>query len=277
MGNVEYSTENANYKQIYTIHTLPIKDTIFDRDKFDSIDAVVLEAYHSEEWFKLLWESPFKKHHSVVFDSVQRTGKPLYVVDVLTTPVGRGFEDIATLIPDFTGLILLYDGVSKVKRQIKEKKEMSRRQFLKFWATQTSKVVGGAYLGADLICRNYPIQTGDNLEFLARINSSRMHLIPTPQFELRNSITARKVEEFIAPELKGKLGKKPNIVLVYGAGHSGLREDIQHPGLRNFYLGLYKRLGFPGIDTTYLETITNVSINQEGNFSLEHRNANLFN
>ena len=276
MGNVEYSTDNANYRQLYTIHTMPIKDSIFDRDKFDSIDAVVLEAYHSEDWFKLLWQSLFKKHHDVVFDAVQRTGKPLYVVDVLTTPAGRGFEDIVTLLPDFVGLVLVYDGIKKAKKQIKEKKEMTRRQFLKFWGSQSAKVIGGAYLGADLVCRNYAIQTGDNPELLARLNSSRMHLVPTPQFELRNAITARKVEEFIAPELKQKLGRKPNIVLVYGAGHSGLKEDVRHQELRNFYLGLYRRLGFPGIDTTYLDTITNVSINPEGNFSLEHRDANLF-
>ncbi len=153
---------------------------------------------------------------------------------------------------------------------------MSRRQFFKFWGSQSAKVIGGTYLGLDLVCRNYAIQTGDNPELLARINSSRMHLIPTPQFELRNAITARKVEEFIAPELRQKLGRKPNVLLVYGAGHSGLKEDIEHQRLRNFYIGLYSRLGFPGIDSTYLDTVTNVSIGQNGDFSLEHRKSDLF-
>jgi hypothetical protein len=153
---------------------------------------------------------------------------------------------------------------------------MTRRQFLRFWGAQTAKIVGGAYLGSDLVCRNYVMQTGENPETLARLNSSRMHLIPTPQFELRNAISARKIEEYIVPELQKQLGRNPRVVLVYGAGHSGLKEDLQHPNLRNFYLRIYSALGFPGIDTTYLDTVTDLSIDQKGQYALNHRKANLF-
>ncbi len=276
MSNVEYSTENANYRQIYAVHTMPVRNDVFGGDKFDSIDAVVLEMAHDEKMWELLWKSEHKKHYEEVFNAVQRTNKPTYVVDVLTTPNGRGFENFASFLPDFLGLYLAFDGVVKSKKQIKDKKQMSRRNFLKFWGAQTTKVIGGAYLGSDLLCRQYPTQTGDNPEFLARLNSSRMHLIPTPQFQLRNSVSARKIEEFVVPELQEQLGRKPNVALVYGAGHSGLKEDLQHPRLRNFYIGLYGLMNFPGIDTTHLDVVTNVAINPEGNFSLEHRNTNLF-
>ena len=276
MSNIEYSTENADYRQIYVVHTMPVKDSVFEGNNFDSVDAVVLEAYHSEEWFDKLWKSEYKKFHDAIFQNAQRTGKPVYITDVLTTSGGRGFEDVAWAIPNFVGLFGVFDGVSKVKKQIKEKKEMTRRQFLKFWGAQTAKIVGGAYLGSDLVCRNYVQQTGENPEFLARLNSSRMHLIPTPQFELRNAISARKIEEYVVPELKQQLGRNPKVVLVYGAGHSGLKEDLQNPRLRDFYVGLYSAMGFPGIDTTYLDTVTNLSIDQNGQYSLRHRKANLF-
>ena len=127
MPNVEYSTENADYKQIYVVHTIPVKDSVFEGANFDSVDAVVLEAYHSEEWFDKLWKSEYKKFHDAVFQTAQRTGKPVYVTDVLTTSGGRGFEDVASLLPDFVGLIGVFDGVSKVRKQIKEKKEKGRR------------------------------------------------------------------------------------------------------------------------------------------------------
>src|SRR3989338_156199 len=276
MSSIEYSTENADYRQIYVVHTMPVKDSVFEGANFDSIDAVVLEANHSEEWFNKLWKSEYKKFHDAVLQNAQRTGKPVYVTDVLTTSGGRGFEDVASLLPDFVGLIGVFDGVGKVKKQIKEKKEMTRRQFLKFWGVQTAKIVGGAYLGSDLVCRNYVMQTGENPEFLARLNSSRMHLIPTPQFELRNAISARKIEEYIVPELRQELGRNPRVVLVNGAGHSGLKEDLQHPKLRDFYIRLYSAMGFPGIDTTYLDTVTNLSIDQNGQYSLRHRKTNLF-
>jgi hypothetical protein len=258
------------------VHTAPIKDPIFEASNFNSVDAVVLEAYHSEEWFEKLWKSEFKKHHEAIFQNAQRTKKPVYVTDVLTTSNGRSFEDIASLLPDFMGLMAVYDGANKVKKHIKEKDEMTRRQFLKFWGKQSAKIAIGAYLGSDLICRNYVIQSGQTPETLARLNSSRMHLMPTPQFELRNAISARKIEEFIVPELQQRLGRNPSIVLVFGAGHSGLKEDLQHKRLRDFYLGSYSLMGFPGIDTTYLDTITELSIGKDGQYLLNHRQARLF-
>lgn len=273
VSSVEYSTQNADYRQVYTVHTMPIKDSVFEKGNFDSVDAVVLEAYHSEEWFDMLWKSEYKKFHDAVLKNVQRTGKPVYVTDVMTTPGGRSFEDVATLLPDFFGLIGVVDGVSKVRNQ---RKEMTRRKFLKFFGAQTTKVIGGAYLvGSDMVYGNYVMLTGETPEFLARLNSSRTHLIPTSQSELRNAISARKIEEFIVPELQQKLGRNPKVLLVYGAGHSGLREDLQRPKLRDFYIRLYSTMGFPGIDTTYLDTITNLSIDQNGQYSLRHRKANL--
>ncbi|MFH1072138.1 MAG: hypothetical protein V1743_01785, partial [Nanoarchaeota archaeon] len=107
-------------------------------------------------------------------------------------------------------------------------------------------------------------------------NSLRMHIVPTPQFELRNAISARKIEEFIAPELQESLGRTPSIVLFYGAGHSGLKEDLQSQGLRDSVLHSYGFLSYPGIDTTYLDIITNLSLSPEGNYILQHRKVGLF-
>lgn len=103
-----------------------------------------------------------------------------------------------------------------------------------------------------------------------------MHLVPTPQMELRNAISARKIEEYVVPELQQQLGRNPKILLIYGAGHSGLKEDLQHKKLRDFYISLYSALGFLGIDITDLNVVTNLSIDENGKYLLKHRNANLF-
>jgi len=253
----------------------PIQSEIFTDDKFDSVDALVLEAYQSEEWFKLFWKSDFKQRYDTVFAAVQRTNKPLYVVDVLTTPSGRAFESVQTII-DLIGLYGVYDGCKGVKQLIDKKIGMTRRNFWKCIGFQSGKIVGGAYLVSHFLHERYTMNTGKNPEFLAKANSLRMHLIPTPQFELRNAISARKIEEFIAPELQESLGRKPCMALFYGAGHSGLKEDLQSQGLRDSVLQAYGFLGYPGIDTTYLDTITTLSITPEGNYSLQHRKAGLF-
>ncbi len=275
MSYADFSSRNANYRQLYTVHTMPVRDPLFNDKKLESVDAIVLEAYHSEEWFDKLWKSDYMKHYDEIFNAVQRTNKPVYIVDVLTTAGGRGFETLGGIGLDVLGLVVAYDGIRKTTKKMKSK-EMSRREFLKFHGLQFAKVLAGSYLGFHLIHGNYTTLTGNNPELLARLNSSRTHLIPTPQFELRNAISARKIEECVASELQKQTGRNPNIVLVYGAGHSGLKEDLQHPKLRNFYIELYEALGFPGIDTTYLDTITNLSIDSEGNYMLKHRQANLF-
>ncbi len=275
MSSVTYSTENAQYTQLYAVHTLPVNDPVLVPSNANSVDAIVLEAYHSEAWFNLLWKSEFKQYHDRLFTMAQRTGTPIYIVDVLTTAAGRGFESLAGIGLDSAGLLLAYDGAKKVRDQMKGG-TMSRRQFSKFFTLQSAKVALGTFLGLHLFHEWYTTSTGHNPELLARANAVRMHLIPTPQLELRNSIAAKKIEEYVAPELRERLGRKPNIVLVYGAGHSGLKEDLQHQGLRNFYVVLYRALGFPGIDTTYLDTVTNLSIGQNGNYVLKHRKTNLF-
>ncbi len=276
MSSIDYFTEKAEYRQIYAVHTMPLDDEIFKEIYFDSMDAVVLEGYHSEEWFEKLWQSQLKKNEEVLFQVIQRTGKPIYIVDVLTTRGGRGFEQVATILPDFLGFYGLLNGGLKIGKQIREEYEMTRREFFKFWGVQTAKVAGGAYLGSHSFHQYYTMHTGDNPEWLARVNSSRMHIIPTPQFELRNAITARKIEEYIVPELEQKLNRKPRLVLVYGAGHSGLKEDLQYPQLRDRVIELYAGMGFPGIDRTYLDTVTNLIISENGEYLLRHREANLF-
>ncbi len=60
--------------------------------------------------------------------------------------------------------------------------------------------------------------------------------------ELRNAVCARKTEEFIAPQLKERLGRKPKIGIVYGALHAGIKLDLKHKKMRDFTLWNHKHL-----------------------------------
>ena len=276
MTSREFETNRAKYKQIFAVHTMPLNDKIFKLENFSSIDAVVLEAYHGKRWFDLLWASPLKANHKELFDAVQKTGKPVYVTDVLTTSGGRATETLGNTAFYLIGLFGFADGAQKIIKQAKEKKPMNRRTFLKFWGVQGAKTFGGAFLFSDWVCRNYVLSTGNTPKFVANLTSWRMRLFPTPQFELRNAITAKKVEEFVAPELEKSLGRKPNILLVYGAGHSGLKDNLQHPGIRNSVLGLYRAINYAGVDAEYLDKVTNLKIDEKGSYILSERKIGLF-
>jgi hypothetical protein len=56
----------------------------------------------------------------------------------------------------------------------------------------------------------------------------------------RNAITAKKLEEFVAPRLGKELGRKPRIGIVYGTGHAGLEGDLKHSWKRNFTITNYQ-------------------------------------
>ena len=62
--------------------------------------------------------------------------------------------------------------------------------------------------------------------------------------EGRNAITARKVEEHLAPLLQKRLGRKPKIGLVFGAGHAGLEYNLRYRSLREFTLWNWRNLNF---------------------------------
>ena len=69
-------------------------------------------------------------------------------------------------------------------------------------------------------------------------------LIQGAIMELRNAICARKTEEFIAPREKEKLGRKPKIGIVYGAMHAGIKLDLKYKKMRDFTIWNHKKLNF---------------------------------
>jgi hypothetical protein len=274
MAGVDYKTKTADYRQVYEIHTLPVKDPAFEDPQRPSIDAVVLEAYHPEKWFEAYWKSPIRQNHKAVLEFAQKAGKPIYVVDVLTT-VGAGtFEDLSSLALDGAGLAMLYDGTKRIRDAARAK--TSRREFFKTISQKMPEVAAGAFFASHLIYEGVAIQSGEMPEPIAKVQALRTHILPTPRFGLRDAICARKIDEYVAPELQERLGRRPRIAIVCGAGHSGLRQDLQVPWLRDLYIRLYRSLGYPGIDTTYLDVVTNLQQDGAGHYSLTHRNSKLF-
>lgn len=52
----------------------------------------------------------------------------------------------------------------------------------------------------------------------------------------RNAIWARKLEEYLSPKLKSRLGRKPKIGINIGFSHMGIERDLKHSAKRDFYL-----------------------------------------
>src|SRR3989338_2189186 len=95
----------------------------------------------------------------------------------------------------------------------------------------------------------------------------------------RNAVWARKLEEYIAPYLREKLGRKPRIGLNIGIGHMGIEKDLKYASRRNFTLRNWERFNF----TRYQgmnrgENIGRIyeALPTENNWSIKKIETNLF-
>lgn len=62
--------------------------------------------------------------------------------------------------------------------------------------------------------------------------------------EARNAVSARKIEEYIAPIMAERLGRKPYLGLIWGVGHMGLKPDLQSKKRRDFTLWNWEKFNF---------------------------------
>ncbi len=219
MSYTEFSTDNADYFLVYApIHdAASINEDILKQPKLDGLDAIVFESPGNINHSTTMFFSQYKEIIEDVKDSKKEIS--LYMVDVKLT--GGGF---ASSIGFFAlqlgaGVILCRQGVYELK------KKTSRRQFIK---GGLKTLLGAAILGPHISQAINGFVEGEPVPAVPEITTALHYLPPTPMVELRNAISARKTEEFIAPQLEKKLGKKPLIAIIYACGHSGLKTDLKH-------------------------------------------------
>lgn len=80
--------------------------------------------------------------------------------------------------------------------------------------------------------------------FRAKTAANLEYFFQTPIVEGRNAFNARKIEEFVAPLVAERLGRKPYLGLIFGAGHLGLKPDLQSKIRRDFTIWNWRNLNF---------------------------------
>jgi len=74
-------------------------------------------------------------------------------------------------------------------------------------------------------------------KYTGKILSTFSLLNPHATSTFRNAVVAKKIDEFIAQELRNRYEKeKPNIFLEYGAGHVGIETMLKHKKLRKYII-----------------------------------------
>ena len=80
-------------------------------------------------------------------------------------------------------------------------------------------------------------------------------LFPGPEIVGRNVVNARKIEEYVAPLVGERIGRKPSIGLVYGAAHLGLKRDITDKTLRDLTLSELEAGRWKGLEIEKLNVV----------------------
>jgi len=212
----EFETNNAIYTLYYGDHTKPTY--INDIEKFD---AIILETgvdkYEEVDIYSLLFNIQYYKLFEE--NSRIRNPRPIFYVDV---PNNDSIRDIIYKYPYLLliselqfALITLYSSIYLFLQEIPAWAILlvpSLSTILSFFTTDKAG------------------------KFLGYLSLSRA----LDRSSYRSAISAKKIEEFVAPEIKKRIGRKPNILIVYGAGHNDMEPYLKHKKLRDIVIKIQK-------------------------------------
>ena len=208
MAYKQFSTNKADYSLVYAMHTITTKEDIFEDEKIQSLDAIVLENSGLDP---MILEIPAMMDYNneiqyeFIGQQAHKHRKPIYFVDVGVYTklfyVEALFWYKSFIINNLVGECS--SGEAKFREGVMES-ELART-------------------------------------FIASVE--RCH--PMPVVEMRNAITAKKPEDYLVPELSNKFNKKPNIALVYGAAHTGIEGCLKSKLYRDVLLKAYSLPEFP--------------------------------
>lgn len=254
MAYVPFSTDNADYILVYSAHIRDARDDIFNDSKIDSLDAIVLESTDNTpaaiggSQFGLRFLPPA---YGTILRQSHKHGKRIYLADADVSPFGLAASAIALAAP----MAVAAAAFSSAKNDIRnayDNEKPDRRQFLRglgkgllgLWLVNG---YSGFFLGSFI--------EGETPNVLESAAASVHRIPPSPLLEARNCAAARKIEDFIVPLLKSYQKKRPKIAVVFGGGHSGMKECLQGKAWRDAVLFAYKQANYLGLDIHNLSRV----------------------
>lgn len=236
---VELSTEQADYKIVYSVHTR-------QNNPGDIVgsDAIILEYgidySNADEVINVLNKDvEDNQQYKAIIEYARANKIPIYFVDVsLKTRNEKDLLDLAKLVKKalipVVGAKVSY---ALGKSVIKDMKELpiNRRNFLK----GLGKTMLAVYTGTPALeptaalastrLSHEPDEEGVLRKIergVADINSSIHPELKTFSMEGRNALIAQKAES-IAKDLESRLGKRPKLSVIIGALHTGIEKDLK--------------------------------------------------
>jgi hypothetical protein len=232
---LEFSTASANYKLYLCLH--PLENEI----DIANADALVLETGFSDyDELQLLTLLSLPSYRDSVLKNIKLSKpKPIFFVDLPPAKFLRKDKNCYFLLNSIEAaeIILPFSLVGMYY-------PLTLPLFL--------PLISELFHLINLKSKNF-----------AKINSYLSLSLFYSGSGLRSAISAKKIEEHIAPELRKRKGDKPNILIEYGAGHVDLKSYLSHKKLRNFVIEFHKLLNFIPYDKNYVNQICEINFDEE--------------
>ncbi|MDI6737185.1 MAG: hypothetical protein QME12_01575 [Nanoarchaeota archaeon] len=254
MGWVNFSTYNADYLLVYAAHLRDADDAVFNDENITSLDAIVLEnAGHGPHVTggSQLGLGFLPKFYETIMKQSHKHSKLIYLLDADVSAFGLAAGIALFAAP----LVLAKKAFGQAKQDIRgacDNEKTDRRQFLKGF---TKGIFGLWLLNGYSGMFAAALTKGETHNYIESATSSVHRLPPNPFVEGRNCVAARKTEEFVVPLLKEYRERRPKIAIVFGGGHSGLKECLQGKAWRDSVLAAYKQANYLGLDIYTLDNV----------------------
>lgn len=187
----------------------------------EDFDAIVLESGLRRYENSTLFDLRDNRQYKKIISKAEEKKKPLYFVDVPPISSSKYFS--------------LKDAIRL-------------------------KIVDGATSSLVLPFVSNLLSYANFIEPVAEINSYLVLSNFCSPVGFRSAISARKIEENIAPAIRKRKGEKPNIFVEYGGGHIDMKHYLQRKWLMDSVIKLHSFWDYYPLEKKYLNLIKEISL-----------------
>jgi len=279
-----FETDTAIYSLVYAKHVLgATSEDILQLDRIGNLDGIVLEAANEptakmfvgggqglrgKRRMVLEGKNMYKNdQYGLILENVKELAKggqtlPIYIGDCSIN--AKFMTGKPAMIPS-----LAVQMGSTIPRQIAGRKlgDYLSRLVGKKFAPAVNLLTQAAVMSPEILAGLMAFFKGEKDSNLDDIIAAAGMFPPTPVLEFRNALIAAKLEDYLAPQLKDKLGRKPHLAIIYGAAHAGIKHDLLDKNRRDKVLRLYRKMNYLWFNRPTIDNLLELTVDDRGSWA----------
>lgn len=200
-----------------------------------------LKGRNLEKVFALTAYDEIISAYPELVSEAKKGKKSVWSVDV--SPKSNLLDVKEMLIENIPVWVFAATATTLISRKIKREGKLPRRKFLSMMKISALGVASYALTPIGTASLMGELKKGELPKWMSSYGITMSDLVKGVTTECRSAITAHKAEEFVAPYLSKKLGKRPTIYIWMGAAHITLSKLLEIPGYRQDVLRGFHPIG----------------------------------